>query len=78
MPQAADLMRSWDGYEACPAHEYRFVGLAERSTSLYDHFADRAEELLEVAGAVPGLSLWQIDRATYSVTRLGKPGGRSG
>jgi hypothetical protein len=29
VPLAADLMRSWDGHEAYPAYEYRFVGLTQ-------------------------------------------------
>lgn len=62
-----DLMLSWDGFEVCPGHEYRFIGLGERSMALREHHRERSEELLAVAEATPGLSLWQVaEQLTWS------------
>lgn len=36
-----------DHYEACPAHEYRFRGVAGRARILEAHIAERSEEVLE-------------------------------
>ena len=58
--QSLDLMIEWDAFEVCPAHEYRFRGLAERSGELKLHHRDRTQEILDIATATPGLTTWQI------------------
>ena len=63
-------LASLDGYdsaEALPAHEYRFRGIAARAAALAIHHAERADEVVAVVAAAPGLSLWQVtERLTWS------------
>ncbi|MGO4385508.1 MBL fold metallo-hydrolase [Specibacter sp. RAF43] len=65
--QSLDLMIEWDAFEVCPAHEYRFRGLAERSRDLKLHHQERSQEILDIASATPGLTAWQVaERLTWS------------
>lgn len=50
----------WDKFEVCPAHEYRFIGLAERATALKDHHDERAGEILSTLTGSAGMTVWQI------------------
>ena len=63
-------LASLDGYdsaEALPAHEYRFRGIAARAAALAVHHAERADEVVAVVAAAPGLSLWSVtERLTWS------------
>ncbi|GAB3559828.1 MBL fold metallo-hydrolase [Spelaeicoccus albus] len=52
-------MPLWDGFEVCPAHEYRFTGLAERAEQLALHHEERAGEILAVL-AGRDATVWQI------------------
>lgn len=62
-----DLVAAWDAFEVCPAHEYRFRGLAERSAQLKTHHQERGEEIIQILSATPRLTLWQIaERLTWS------------
>lgn len=65
--QSLQLMPQWDGFEVCPAHEYRFTGLAGRAGDLKTHHEERAQEILNVLTATPELTLWEIaKRLTWS------------
>lgn len=57
-----DRMRAWDGLEVCPAHEYRFRGLARRCDVLLRHQRERDAEVATVSAAEPGASTWDIAR----------------
>lgn len=41
---------SHDDYEVCPAHEYRFRGVAVRARALRAHIDERSREVMEVLG----------------------------
>jgi glyoxylase-like metal-dependent hydrolase (beta-lactamase superfamily II) len=57
----------YDSAEALPAHEYRFRGIAARAAALAAHHAERADEVVTVVAAAPGLTLWQVtERLTWS------------
>jgi len=57
----------YDSAEALPAHEYRFRGIAARADALIAHHAERADEVVTVVAAAPGLTLWQVtERLTWS------------
>jgi glyoxylase-like metal-dependent hydrolase (beta-lactamase superfamily II) len=58
--ESLDLMLPWDAFEVCPAHEYRFLGLADRSRDLRDHHEERAREILDILSSDPALTLWEI------------------
>src|SRR5699024_10454521 len=61
-----ERMPAWDGFEACPAHEYRFSGLAERSEQLRVHHEQRAGEIAAVLAA-GAQTVWQIaERISWS------------
>ena len=65
--ESLDAMAPWDGFEVCPAHEYRFRGLAERANDLRAHHEQRAQEILDVLAVAPSLTVWQIaQRLTWS------------
>jgi glyoxylase-like metal-dependent hydrolase (beta-lactamase superfamily II) len=65
--ESLDLMFRWDAFEVCPAHEYRFLGLADRSRDLRDHHEDRAQEIVDILSAAPALTLWEIaERLSWS------------
>lgn len=53
------LVSALDDHEACPGHEFRFVGLAERCEAIAAHHRARGAEALAVARAEPGLSVWE-------------------
>jgi len=55
-----ELMPEWDGLEVCPAHEYRFRGLAERAEALREHHRARSREIVERIEADGALTVWQI------------------
>jgi len=55
-----ELMPEWDDFEVCPAHEYRFRGLATRSAELRDHHLARSQEMLDALAGTDGLTVWQI------------------
>lgn len=62
-----DLMLEWNAFEVCPAHEYRFLGLATRATDLKQHHADRSQEIIAVLSDMPGSSVWEIaERLSWS------------
>lgn len=50
----------WDGWEVCPAHEYRFRGLAERCRELRDHHLERGLEVRTALADNPGATAWDI------------------
>ena len=58
--ESLDLIARWDEFEACPAHEYRFRGLAGRTQALRQHHKDRSAELVVALNESPGLSVWEI------------------
>lgn len=53
----------WDAFEAAPAHEYRFIGLAERSRAIADHHRERSEEVIARVIASGAQTTWQISAA---------------
>ncbi len=62
-----ELMPAWDDFEVCPAHEYRFRGLAERARDLRAHHLERSQEIVDALSAAPTLTVWQIaQRLTWS------------
>lgn len=50
----------YDAYEVCPAHEYRFVGLQERTMQIAEHHRRRSEEVREVLHDRPDATIWEI------------------
>jgi glyoxylase-like metal-dependent hydrolase (beta-lactamase superfamily II) len=62
-----DLVGQYDDYQALPAHEYRFTGLAARTRQLREHHHQRCEELLTVVDELGSPTLWQLaERLTWS------------
>lgn len=62
-----DRIAAWDDCEVCPAHEYRFVGLASRCDDLRQHHDDRSAEIVAVRRETPEASVWQIaSRLTWA------------
>ena len=62
-----ELMAQFDDFEVCPAHEYRFRGLAERARDLRTHHLERSQEIIVALAAEPSMSVWQIaQRLTWS------------
>lgn len=55
-----ERIAAWDDCEVCPAHEYRFAGLAERCADLRRHHEERSAEIVRELQASPGLSVWQL------------------
>jgi glyoxylase-like metal-dependent hydrolase (beta-lactamase superfamily II) len=53
-------MGRYDSAEALPAHEYRFRGIAERSESLIQHHAARADEVLDVVASAGQPTTWDV------------------
>ncbi|MCR2764370.1 MBL fold metallo-hydrolase [Microbacterium sp. zg.B48] len=47
-------------YEACPGHEFRFSGLAERCAQVETHHRERAEQVALLLDASPHRSVWEI------------------
>lgn len=65
--ESLEVMTDWDAFEVCPAHEYRFTGLAERARDLRVHHLERSHEIVSALGAAPTLTVWQIaQRLTWS------------
>ncbi|MEV4897584.1 MBL fold metallo-hydrolase [Nonomuraea sp. NPDC055795] len=61
-------VRKWDVDEVLPAHEYRFLELAERVDHVMLHHEERLAEIEAVAaGVASGISCWDIaTRLTWS------------
>ncbi|WP_157250700.1 MBL fold metallo-hydrolase [Nonomuraea typhae] len=61
-------VRKWDVDEVLPAHEYRFLELAERVDHVLAHHEERLAEIeTVVAGAASGISCWAVaTRLTWS------------
>lgn len=71
-----EAMIPWDDFEVCPAHEYRFHGLAQRSRDLHAHHEERAQEIIDVLAGASELTVWQIaERLTWSRGWEGLDGG---
>lgn len=69
----ADYFRSlarisaWDAYEAAPAHEYRFRGIAARAEEIAEHHRARSREVRDIVAAEGPLSVWQAaERMSWS------------
>lgn len=60
--RSLDRARAWDGAEVCPAHEYRFVGLAARASELATHQRERSDEIVGVVELAPQ-TVWDIAAA---------------
>lgn len=60
--ESLHVISAWDQMEICPAHEYRFRGLAKRCADLLDHQAERTAEVTTVMNANPGASTWDVAR----------------
>lgn len=58
--KSLDAIALYDTYEACPAHEYRFRGLAQRCRELRQHHEERSVEMRELLAGSDGLTLWDI------------------
>ncbi|MDF5756441.1 MBL fold metallo-hydrolase [Spongiactinospora sp. TRM90649] len=50
--------RAWDVDEVLPAHEYRFLGLADRVDDVIAHHEERLREIETVLAGADGLSCW--------------------
>jgi glyoxylase-like metal-dependent hydrolase (beta-lactamase superfamily II) len=60
-------MHRYESAEALPAHEYRFRGIAERSSAIVRHHDARAREVLEIVAASGQPTLWEVtQRLTWS------------
>lgn len=57
---ALAAVRAWDVDEVLPAHEYRFLRLAERVDAVMAHHAERLAEIESVLAGVGGSSCWEI------------------
>jgi glyoxylase-like metal-dependent hydrolase (beta-lactamase superfamily II) len=55
-----EKISAFDAYEACPAHEYRFRGLAQRAEELAQHLFERQEEVRNVFDELPNATTWQV------------------
>lgn len=58
--RSLDAISRFDGFEACPAHEYRFTGIAARAEQLREHHAERGAEVEAILQAQPDATIWQI------------------
>lgn len=58
--ESLERMKAWPDYEVLAAHEYRFVGLAERAEALIQHQHERSAEILGNLRESPGLTGWQL------------------
>jgi glyoxylase-like metal-dependent hydrolase (beta-lactamase superfamily II) len=54
--------RALGDVEVCPAHEYRFRGLATRIDQLLDHQEERSREVAAVVADHPDASTWEVAR----------------
>lgn len=52
-----------DGFEVCPAHEYRFTGLAARCADLVVHHEERSDAIVESVGE-GRRTVWEIAAST--------------
>jgi glyoxylase-like metal-dependent hydrolase (beta-lactamase superfamily II) len=60
-------VRKWDVDEVLPAHEFRFLGLADRVDDVMAHHEERLAEIEAALAAEEGTSCWQIaTRLTWS------------
>ncbi|GAA5041202.1 glyoxylase-like metal-dependent hydrolase (beta-lactamase superfamily II) [Thermocatellispora tengchongensis] len=53
-------VRKWDVEEVLPAHEYRFLELAERVDYVMAHHEERLAEIESVLAGADGLSCWEV------------------
>ncbi|WP_336715452.1 MBL fold metallo-hydrolase [Arthrobacter sp. USHLN218] len=49
--------------EVCPAHEYRFRGLAERATQLHEHAMERSAEVMDAVLDQASSTVWTVAKA---------------
>lgn len=61
--RSLERISGWDAAEVCPAHEYRFSGLASRAAELAQHQRDRSDEIARAVGDVPH-TVWDIAAST--------------
>lgn len=61
--RSLERIAAWPDYEVCPAHEYRFTGLAERARELKQHHRERSAEIVASVGDVPH-TVWDIAAKT--------------
>jgi glyoxylase-like metal-dependent hydrolase (beta-lactamase superfamily II) len=50
-------------YEACPAHEYRFRGLAERAKQLHEYAMERSAEVMNAVLNQASPTVWTVAKA---------------
>lgn len=53
-------LEAFDEYEACPGHEFRFTGLAERAREIADHHLHRSREVAAALAADDAASVWRV------------------
>lgn len=58
--RSLDRVAQWPQFEACPAHEYRFSGVATRAADLKRHHHERAGEIRNVLSTSRGLTIWDL------------------
>ncbi|MCG5214302.1 MBL fold metallo-hydrolase [Streptosporangium soli] len=65
--EALTAIRKWEVDEVLPAHEYRFLGLAERVDDVLAHHEERLTEIEAVLASADGVSCWATaTRLTWS------------
>lgn len=65
--ESLEAVAEYDDYEALPAHEYRFAGLAARVRQLHRHHAERLAELLVTVGSLGQPTMWELaERMTWA------------
>jgi len=71
-----ELVAALDDHEACPGHERRFRGLADRCRELARHQGRRTEEVREALDEAPGASVWETaSRIAWTGGWVGLRGG---
>jgi glyoxylase-like metal-dependent hydrolase (beta-lactamase superfamily II) len=74
--RSLELVAAYDRAEALPAHEYRFLGLADRVRMLLAHHERRCEEVIAILARRGPATVWQVtqelswSRGWASVTGL--------
>src|SRR6476469_9447751 len=53
-------VRTFDGDEVLPGHEWRFTGLADRVDQLLEHHEHRCAEIIDLLTATPGSTAWDL------------------
>jgi len=60
-------LEQYDGYEVCPGHGYRFLGLSERIRGIERRHRTRSEQIASLVRRDPDASIWQIaERVEWS------------